>query len=546
MRPATLAALLSVLVLRATPAAAASCENLTSLSLPNTTITAAQLVAAGAYVPPAPPARAGGPRAGGANAPVENGRAGAPAGRAGGGQGRGPQFADLPAFCRVSATLKPSSDSDIKIELWMPASGWNGKFVVPGNGGFAGAIAPAGLATALRSGYAAATTDTGHEGGSGSFMLDHPERLTDFADRAIHETTTRSKAILTAFYGNGPKLSYFNGCSTGGRQALTAAQRFPDDFDGIVAGAPAIYASRQSAGQIWIWQATHKDAASYLTPDKLTVLHDAAVAACDALDGVKDGVLEDPTRCKFDPKVVQCKDADPSTSSGSPRAQSRGDGPGCLSAAQVEAARKIYTGAKNPRTGEQIFSPLFPGSELGWASSAGAQPVGYALDVYRYVVFKDPKWDPLALGYDADIARADKVVGQLTAIDPDLTKLLRHGKLLMYAGWSDPGIPPGYLPEYYKNVLAKTNVKNVRDAVRLFMVPGMGHCGGGDGTSTFDMLGALNQWVETGRAPGSINASRVKDGAVDRTRPLCPYPQVATYKGSGSTGEAANFVCKAP
>ncbi len=504
--------------------AATTCEKLTMLSLPNATITSAQLVAAGAYVPPAPPARAGGAR--GAAPPAEAGRAGQPPGRAG---GRGAQFADLPAFCRVSATLKPSSDSDIKVELWMPASGWNGKFVLPGNGGFAGAIAPAGLAAALRSGYAAATTDTGHEGGSGSFMLDHPERLTDFADRAVHETAVKSKAILAAFYGNGPKASYFNGCSTGGRQALTAAQRFPDDFDGIVAGAPAIYASRQSAGQIWIWQATHKDAAGYLTPDKLTVLHDAAVAACDALDGVKDGVLEDPTRCKFDPKVVQCKDA---------------DGPGCLTASQVEAARKIYAGARNPRTGEQIFSPLFPGSEMGWAASAGAQPVGYALDVYRYVVFKDPKWDPLTLNYDSDIAKADKVVGQLTAIDPDLTKLLRHGKLLMYAGWSDPGIPPGYIVDYYKNVVAKTTVKDVRDSVRLFMVPGMGHCGGGDGTSTFDMLSALDQWVENGKAPAQISASRLKDGAVDRTRPLCPYPQVATYKGSGSINEAANFVCK--
>src|ERR1700733_5086074 len=303
--------------------AATGCEALARLSLPNATITSAQSVAAGAYVPPAP--------AGGA--------AGA---RGGAGRGRGPQFTDLPAFCRVTATLKPSSDSDIKMELWMPAASaqgfgsWNGKFVVPGNGGFAGALAPAGLATALRSGYAAATTDTGHEGGSGAFMLDHPEKLTDFADRAIHETTVAGKAIVSAFYGNGPKFSYFNGCSTGGRQALTAAQRFPDDFDGIVAGAPAIFASHQAAGQIWNWQATHKDEASYIPPAKYAVLHEAVVAACDTVDGDKDGVLEDPTRCRFDPAGVQCKS---------------GDGPTCLTAAQVEAAGKIYAGAKNPRTG---------------------------------------------------------------------------------------------------------------------------------------------------------------------------------------------------
>jgi feruloyl esterase len=360
-------------------------------------------------------------------------------------------------------------------------------------------------------------------------MLDHPERLTDFADRAIHEMTVRGKAIVAAFYGNGPKFSYFNGCSTGGRQALTAAQRFPDDFDGIVAGAPAIYASHQTAGQIWIWQATHKDQASFLTPAKYQVLHEAVLNACDSLDGVKDGVLEDPTKCRFDPKVVQCKDA---------------DGPSCLTAAQVEAARKIYEGPRNPR-GERVFSPLFPGSELGWAASAGDAPVGYAIDFFRYVVFRDPKWDPMTLNYDGDLTRADKVGGSLTAIDSDLTSLLRRGKLLMYTGWGDPGIPPGYIVDYYKDVLSKARSKNLQNSVRLFMVPGMGHCGGGEGTSTFDMLGALDQWVEHGKAPERIAASRIKDGAIDRTRPLCPYPQIASYQGTGSTDDAANFVCKA-
>ena len=506
-------------VVHASVAGAATCESLAALSLPHATVTLANVVEAGTFV--AFPA----------------GRGAGPAGRGGRGGGPTSPFADLPAFCRVTATLTPSDDSSIKVELWMPVAGWNGKFVIPGNGGFAGAINPAGLAAALRSGYAAATTDTGHEGGSGSFMLDHPEKLTDFADRAVHEMTVKGKAIVAAFYGNGPRLSYFNGCSTGGRQALTAAQRFPDDFDGIVAGAPAIYASHQTAGQIWIWQATHKDDASFLTPGNYRVLHDAVMAACDALDGVKDGVLEDPTRCKFDPKVVQCREGD--------KAGDKADGTTCLTAAQVEAARKIYAGPKSARTGQQVFSPLFPGSELGWAASAGAQPVGYAIDFFRYVVFRDSKWDPMKLNYDEDLLQADKVGGALTVIDPNLTKLLQHGKLLMYHGWGDPGIPPGYIVDYYKNVLASTKVKNVRDAVRLFMVPGMGHCGGGEGTSTFDMLGALDQWVEHGKAPEQIAASRVRDGAVDRTRPLCPYPQVATYKGNGSTDEAANFVCKA-
>jgi feruloyl esterase len=511
-------------------AAAASCESLSTLSLPHTAIALANVVDAGSFVSLLP-ARGGGAALPAAGRGRGEGAGGGAQGPGRGGRGARPAspFADLPAFCRVVATLMPSVDSEIKFELWMPVAGWNGKFVIPGNGGFAGAIAPAGLAAALRSGYAAATTDTGHEGGSGIFMLDHPERLTDFADRAIHETAVQGKTIVAAFYGSGPKTSYFNGCSTGGRQALTAAQRFPGDFDGIVAGAPAIYASHQTAGQIWIWQATHKDEASFLAPAKLQVLHDAVMTACDAIDGVKDGVLENPTRCKFDPKVAQCKDA---------------DGPSCLTAAQVEAARKIYAGPKNPRTGEQIFQGLFPGSELGWAASAGAQPVGYALDFFRYVVFRDPKWDPMTLNYDEDIARADKVAGALTAIDPDLSKFLSRSRLLMYTGWGDPGIPPGYLVEYYKNVLARTKVDNVRDSVRLFMVPGMGHCGGGEGTSTFDMLGALDRWVTSGQAPDQIAASRVRDGVADRTRPLCPYPQVATYKDSGSTDEAASFVCK--
>jgi feruloyl esterase len=341
----------------------------------------------------------------------------------------------------------------------------------------------------------------------------------------------QGKAIVAAYYGDAPKYSYFNGCSTGGRQALTAAQRFPNDFEGIVAGAPAIYASHQTAGQIWIWNATHIDEASFIPASKYPVLHDAVMAACDSLDGVKDGVLENPTRCTFDPKVVQCKNA---------------DGPTCLTAAQVEAARKIYAGPKNPRTGQRVFSPLYPGSELGWASSSGVQPVGYAIDFFRYVVFREPNWDPTTLNYDGDILRADQVGGQLTAIDSNIPEFLSRGKLLIYHGWGDPGIPPGYTIEYYNNVLKNTRAKNVRDSVRLFMIPGMGHCGGGEGTSTFDMLSALDSWVQTGKAPDQIAASRVRNGAVDRTRPLCAYPQVATYKGSGSTDEAVNFVCKNP
>ena len=480
---------------------AASCESLASLRLPGATVTRAEGVGSGQFTPPA-------------------------------GRGRGGQdvFGTLPAFCRVAATLRPTADSAIRIEVWMPASGWNGKFLATGNGGWAGSIGFAALADGVRRGYAVASTDTGHEGGNATFIPGHPEKLVDFAERAIHEMTVAGKAVTAAFYDTGPRLSYFTGCSTGGRQALTAAQRYPADYDGIIAGAPAVYGSHQSAGQLWIWNATHQDEASFLSRDKLEVLHGAVLRACDAGDGVTDGVLENPASCAFDPGVVQC----PS-----------GDGPDCLTAPQVEAARKIYAGPVNPRTGERIFPGLTPGSELGWGASAGERPVGYAIDLYRYVVFEDENWDPLTLDFDRDVARAARVATPLIAVDPDLSPLVAAGgKLLIYAGWGDPGIPPGYMPEYYRNVVSSLGADTARDSVRLFMVPGMGHCGGGDGTSTFDMIGVMAQWAERGVTPDRIEASRIRDGQVDRTRPLCPYPQVAAYTGTGSTDRTENFVCR--
>lgn len=489
-------------LLGVTPAMAATCESLVSLSLPQTTITSAQIVAAGAFVPPPGPG------------PVAQAQAAA--------------FSDVPAFCRVSATLAPSSDSDIKIEVWLPAAGWNGKFLGTGNGAFGGAIGFAALAGGIRRGYAVVATDTGHVGPGASFALGHPEKLTDYVERAVHEMTVKGKAIVEAFYGSGPKLSYWNGCSTGGRQALTEVQRFPEDFDGIVAGAPANYTTRSTFGQVWFAQAVRKDEASAIPPSKFPLIQNAAVEACDAMDGVKDGVLEDPTRCTFDPKVLLCKDR---------------DGEGCLNPAQVEAVAKIYTGAKHSRTGEQLFPGLERGSELGWGSSVN-QPVGYATDFFKYIVFKDPSWDFMALNYDSHLALADEAGRTLDAMNLDLSKFLeRRGKLLMYAGWSDPGIPPRNIVTYYKAVSEKAG-QAARDSVRLFMVPGMGHCGGGNGTSTFDMLSALEAWVEKGQAPSQIPASRVTNGVVDRTRPLCAYPQVATYKGSGNTDEMASFVCK--
>jgi feruloyl esterase len=219
------------------------------------------------------------------------------------GEGRGNAYKDLPEFCRVAATLAPSSDSDIKVEVWLPTTTWNGKFQAVGNGGWAGVISYPAMADALRAGYATASTDTGHVGGRGTFALDHPEKLIDFSWRSEHEMTVKAKALIQAFYGNAPKLSYWNGCSTGGRQGLKEAQMFPNDYDGIIAGAPA----NRTAISLWIAAAVLKDPASYIPPAKYPVIHQAALAACDAADGLKDGLIDDPSRCRSTPRCCFAK-----------------------------------------------------------------------------------------------------------------------------------------------------------------------------------------------------------------------------------------------
>jgi feruloyl esterase len=445
-------------------------------------------------------------------------------------------YKDLPTFCRIEAMLTPSNDSDIKIEVWLPpASAWNGKFMGIGNGGWGGRIYEDRMGLPLTRGYAVAATDTGHEGieDDVSFALGHPEKLIDYGYRAVHEMTVKAKAITAAYYGEGPKLSYWDGCSCGGKQALTEAQRFPADFDGIIAGAPSNYMTHQLAQIIWVAQAVHKGEASYIPPERYPAIHNAVLAACDALDGVKDGLIGDPTRCKFDPVVLECRGS---------------DGPTCLTAPQVEAARKIYAPATNPRTKQQIYPGFALGSELGWARQAGPRPAAIPNSYWKYVIFKDPNWDYKTLNFDSDVSRADRIDnGSLDATDPNLKAFFaRGGKLLHYHGWADPALSPLNSVNYYKSVLDRIgNASKVRDSYRLFMVPGMVHCRnpGSEGPNNFDMISAIEQWVEKGKAPDQIIASHGTDGKVDRTRPLCPYPQVATYKGTGSTDDAANFSC---
>lgn len=442
-------------------------------------------------------------------------------------------ISEAPDSCRVTATLRPTSDSEIGIEVWLPASGWNGKLLANGNGGWSGSIRAAALGTGLRRGYATAMTDTGHQGSSASFALGHPEKLTDFGYRAPHEMAVAAKAIVTAYYGRAPRLSYWNGCSAGGRQGLMEAQRFPEDFDGIIAGAPGLNWTGRAIQSMAIAQAVRKEAGSYLPPAKYAALHQAVLEACDARDGVKDGVLEDPARCRFDPKALQCEDA---------------DRPACLTAAQVEAARGIYSPGVHARTREVIFPGYERGSELGWATMAGPRPFPIGVDFFKYVVFEDPNWDHRNFDFDRDVDRAQKTASTLNAMNPNLKPFLgRGGKLIQYHGWNDPQIAPGFSVRYYQSVLETMGgASRVQGSLRLFMVPGMAHCGGGQGASRFDMLSVLERWVEQGEAPDRIAASRVTDGKEDRTRPLCPYPQVAVYRGTGSVDDAANFACQAP
>jgi feruloyl esterase len=494
--------------LASAPVKAASCESLKTLSLPDTTITMTEIVPAGTFVvppgtPPPPP--------------------GAPP----------PRFDNLPDFCRVGATLKPTADSDIKIEVWLPVSGWNEKFQAVGNGGWAGVISFGALGLAVGRGYAAGSTDTGHTGANGVFAVGHPEKMVDYAYRSEHEMTVKAKAIIQAFYGSAPRLSYWNGCSTGGKQALTEAQRYPGDFDGIIAGASANYMTHLQASSVWIAQAVRKSPESAIPTEKFPFMHQAVLAACDALDGVKDGLLEDPRRCHFDPAVMQCKG---------------GDEASCLTAPQVEAAKRIYSPVVNPHTGKEIFPPLEPGSESAWGFPLSRPPL-VAVDYFKYIVFKNPDYDYLTLNFDNDIALADKVDNGLNnAINPDLKPFFaRGGKLLMYHGWADQLIPPENSVNYYTSVVkAAGGTAKTADRVRLFMVPGMNHCRGGEGPNEFDVVGAMEQWVEQKKAPDELIASHRTKGQVDRTRPLCPYPQVAKYKGAGSIDEAANFVCAAP
>jgi feruloyl esterase len=498
------ASLLFVGVVRAEPALAAPCEALSSLTLPHAAITSAVTVPAGGFSSP------------------ERGR--------GGGS---KQYAKLPAFCRASVTSRPSSDSDIKIEVWLPVAGWNGKLQAIGQGGLAGSIPYAELAAALADGYATAGTDTGHVGGSADFMPAHPEKLIDFAYRSIHEMAVTAKAVIEGYYSRPPAWAYFNGCSGGGRHGLTSAQRYPEDFHGILAGASTWNQARLDAARIFVNLTVNRTVEHKIPVSKYEMIHQAVLQACDARDGVKDGVLENPAACRFDYASLACKGA---------------DGPTCLTVPQIESAKVLTSPLKDQATGTVLFdgAHLWPGGELEWATLGGPEPLVNSLARVRNFHLKDPGWEFRLSNAAADIDRATRMdAGLLASNNFNLKPFLdRGGKLLMYHGWGDPQVPAQNSIIYYDNVL-KTVGKAAEGSVALFMIPGMLHCSGGPGTDTFDKMSAITQWVEAGKKPARILASHASNGQVDKTRPLCPLGQVAKYVGSGSTNDAASFSCVA-
>jgi feruloyl esterase len=485
------------------PAAAAApttCDAIGRMTLAGGTVLSAESIQAGAFAPPSP--------ANAAAAPV---------------------FKTMPAFCRVMLRLTPSADSDIRAEVWLPLSNWNRKLQAAGNGGLGGTIPYPALAAAVTAGYAAVATDTGHVGGNADFVAGHHEKLVDFAYRAIHEMTVAAKAIVAAHYDARPERSYFSSCSTGGRQALIEAQRFPDDFDAIAAGDASWDQMRLYAARVALNVFINRDPAAALPVSKLPMIHKAVLDACDAADGVKDGVIEDPSRCRFDYATLTCAGE---------------DRPDCLTKPQVESVKAMASPITDHRSGAVLHpGRYYPGSELGWNAVGGPTPSGESLEGMTKILFK-PGWDYRTINVPDDVERAVKADdGLLYGGDANLARFFaRGGRLLMYHGWADPLVTPDASLIMFKRINETVSTAADR-SLALFMVPGMGHCQGGPGTDVFDKVAALDAWVSSGTKPRSIVASHLTANVVDRTRPLCAYPAVAQYAGSGSTDDARNFTC---
>ncbi len=464
-----------------------------------------------------------------------------------------PASASAPVHCRVTGLLSP----EIAFEVSLP-SRWNGRFYMIGNGGHAGEAMddPGRVAQrnqALQLGFAFAQTNTGHDARKepgASFVMSNPQKAIDYAYRAVHLTARTTQDITRQYYGKPISRTYWNSCSNGGRQGMLEAERFPDDFDGIVANAPWVDQTGFTIGAMWNQKAL---SAAPVTPAKLALVGEKVMAKCDAIDGLKDGLIDDPRKCNFDP----ARDV--------PACTAGVDGPDCLTPAQADAIAKVYSGPMS--NGKPFFPGYMPGSEAvmpglfgggagsGWmnvivAAQPDAKPADFNLaeGTMRYLVHKPPQpdYDYKTFDFDHDIHTLDEWSKLADAKNPDLAKFHKHGgKLIMTYGWADSILQPMMGVNYYEQAVAK-NGPDTAQFFRLFMVPGMAHCGGGIGPDRNDSMTAMINWVEKAKAPDSIVASRVVDNRVVRTRPLCPYPQVARYSGQGSIDDAANFHCVAP
>ena len=464
-----------------------------------------------------------------------------------------PADGDTPTFCKVRGMLDP----EIAFEVNLPEK-WNGRFYMIGNGGHAGQslddpMQVSQVKEAVSKGFAIALTDTGHdtrkEPGA-SFVMSNPQKAIDYAYRAVHLTAVTSKTITSDYYQKPIKYSYWNSCSNGGRQGLIEAQRYPEDFDGIIANAPWLDQTGFTIGAMWNERAL---SAAPVTAEKMALVAEKVMAKCDEIDGLKDNLIIDPRKCDFDPArdVPACEDG--------------ADNGDCLTAAQADAIAKVYQGPIS--NGKNIFPGFMPGSEAimsgmfggpaqsGWMGlivstqpGSPAADFGLAQDTMRYLVHKPPMpdYDCSTFDFDKDISMLDAWGKLADAKDPDLSNFRKGGgKLLMTYGWSDPVLQPMAGVNYYEEAL-KVNGPDTEDFFRLFMVPGMSHCSGGECPNQFDSVTAIVNWVEMDKSPEKMIAKQIKDGNVVRTRPLCPYPEVARYKGEGSIDDEANFECVKP
>lgn len=466
-----------------------------------------------------------------------------------------PFLQNLPVFCRVEGVATPVAGSRIGFEIWLPAGEWNGRLLMLGNGGYSSSLPYVQMAARMQQGYAVLATDTGHRGDDPVFARGRPEAIEDWGHRAVHESLRHARTVITRFYGETPRFAYFAGCSTGGHQALMSAQRYPADFDGIVAGAPGHNRTHLNAGFLWQFLSNHgptTGAETVLPASKLQVVNDAVLNACRKNNGSLSGglpsdpYLDDPLACDFDPASMLCPGDEAAD---------------CLTQRQVDVLVALYDGPRNPRTGDRIYFGQTPGSEAaggppgmpGWSLywADPRQPGRPArASFWQYWAFRNPQWDWWTFDFDDDMRVTDERLAEdVNAMNPDLERFRQGGgKLIQFHGLNDPVVPATDSISFYARVRASLG-SEIDDFYRLFLAPGVEHCQGGPGPDTFDLLGPLVGWVESGEAPDRIVATRFEGGArsgkVGYRRPLCPYPEYAEYRGTGNSDRAESFVCSA-